>query len=35
MPTTFNLSITPADLLLLFKEVTSRLNQIYYKKVIL
>ena len=32
MPTTFNLSITPADLLLLFNEVTNRLNQIYYKK---
>lgn len=32
MPTTFNLSITPADLLLLFNEVINRLNQIYYKK---
>ena len=32
MPTTFNLSITPSDLLLLFNEVKSRLNQIYYKK---
>lgn len=35
MPTTFNLSITPADLLLLFNEVKSRLNKIYYTKGIL
>lgn len=32
MPTTFNLSITPSDLLLLFNEVKSRLNKIYYTK---
>ena len=32
MPTTFNLSITGSDLLLLYDDVIQRLNQIYYKR---
>lgn len=32
MPTTFNLSITGNDLLLLYDDVMQRLNEIYYKR---
>lgn len=31
MPTTFNLSITPNDLMYLYGEVQTKLNQVYYK----
>lgn len=34
MPTTFNLSITPSDMLVLYEEVLSKLNKVYYNKKI-
>ena len=34
MPTTFNLSITPSDMLVLYEEVLGKLNKVYYNKKI-